>query len=194
VEALARYVLRPPVGQERVKQGPGGLVRLELKKAWSDGTVAVDMDPLSLLCRLAAAVPPPRFHTVRYAGVLAPASPWRRLLVPSGAQDEATGRDPPGQEPEQEEPRPLRSSGHYRCWAHLLARTFAVDVLHCADCGGRMKLIALIEEPEQIARCLRGMGEPAEPPARSPPRGPPYWRSQVLRRRAGTTSEARAHA
>jgi hypothetical protein len=35
-----------------------------------DGTVAVDMDPLSLLCRLATAVPPPRYHMVKYAGVL----------------------------------------------------------------------------------------------------------------------------
>ena len=29
-----------------------------------DGTVGVDLDPLSLLCRLAAAVPAPRSHTV----------------------------------------------------------------------------------------------------------------------------------
>ncbi|XXT14140.1 reverse transcriptase domain-containing protein [Sorangium sp. So ce367] len=36
------------------------------------------MDPLSLLCRLAASVPPPRFHTVKYAGVLASASRPRR--------------------------------------------------------------------------------------------------------------------
>jgi len=28
-------------------------VRITLKKAYSDGTIAVDMDPLSLLCRLA---------------------------------------------------------------------------------------------------------------------------------------------
>jgi hypothetical protein len=27
------------------------------------------MDPLSLLCRLATSVPPPRFHTIHYAGV-----------------------------------------------------------------------------------------------------------------------------
>jgi hypothetical protein len=32
------------------------------------------MEPLSLLARLCAAVPPPRLHTVRYAGVLAPAA------------------------------------------------------------------------------------------------------------------------
>ena len=57
-EALLRYVLRPPVAQERVEQRPDGLVRITLKKAYSDGTIAVDMDPLSLLCRLATSVPP----------------------------------------------------------------------------------------------------------------------------------------
>jgi hypothetical protein len=92
-EALLKYILRPAVAQEspvgdhearRVTRGPDGLVspvgdhearRIALKKAFSDGTVAVDLDPLSLLSRLCAAVPPPRFHTVRYAGVLASASP-----------------------------------------------------------------------------------------------------------------------
>jgi putative transposase len=74
-EARLRYVLRPPLAQERLLQRPDGLVRITLKKAYRDGTVAVDMDPLSLRCRLATSVPPPRFHTVRYAGVLAAASP-----------------------------------------------------------------------------------------------------------------------
>src|SRR5260221_5143948 len=46
-EALLRYVLRPPVAQERVDQRPDGLVRITLKKAYTDGTIAVDMDPLS---------------------------------------------------------------------------------------------------------------------------------------------------
>jgi hypothetical protein len=57
-----RYVLRPPVAQERLLRLPDGLVRITLKRAYADGTVAVDMDPLSLLCRLATSVPPPRFH------------------------------------------------------------------------------------------------------------------------------------
>ena len=42
-EALLRYVLRPPIAQERVEQRPDGLVRITLKKAYADGTVAVDM-------------------------------------------------------------------------------------------------------------------------------------------------------
>lgn len=52
-EALLRYVLRPPLAQERLEPRPDGLVRITLKKAYADGTMAVDMDPLWLLCRLA---------------------------------------------------------------------------------------------------------------------------------------------
>jgi hypothetical protein len=44
-EALLRYVLRPPVAQERVEQRGDGLVRITLNKAYADGTIAVDMDP-----------------------------------------------------------------------------------------------------------------------------------------------------
>ena len=118
-EALLCYVLRPPIAQERLEHRPDGLVRIILKKAYSDGTVAVDMDPLSLLCRLATSVPPPRLHTVRYAGVLAAGSEWRARITP---------RVPPAAADEPDQTWPARG---YRRWAELLARTFAVDVLCC---------------------------------------------------------------
>jgi len=57
-ERLLCDVLRPPIAQERLEQRPDGLLRITLKKPYSDGTVAVDMDPLSLLSRLATSVPP----------------------------------------------------------------------------------------------------------------------------------------
>jgi hypothetical protein len=144
-EALLRYVLRPPVAQECVEQRPDGLVRITLKKAYTDGTIAVDMDPLSLRCRLATSVPPPRLHTVRYAGVLAPASPWRWRLAPQSPQA-AAASDEPG--------RPDHAGG-YCPWAELLARTFAVDVLACPTCQGRMRLLALVKDPASIASVPR---------------------------------------
>ena len=92
-----------------------------------DWTVAVDMDPLSLLCRLATSVPPPRRHTIRYSGVLAPASPGRSSLVPRAPlETPADGHRPP---------RP-QGAPSYRPWAQLLARTFAVDVLASPSATG----------------------------------------------------------
>jgi hypothetical protein len=172
-EALLRYVLRPPVAQERVDLRPDGLVRITLKKAYADGTVAVDMDPLSLLCRLATSVPPPRFHTVRYAGVLASASRWRSRIAPKPPPETAAATG---------EPAATKRAGGYRPWAELLARTFAVDVLACPRCEGRMKLLAMVDDPASIARYLAAAGEATEVPRRSPSRGPPYWKSRVLRR------------
>ena len=81
-EALVKDILRPPIAQEHLRLPPDDLVRIQLKRPFRDGTYAVDLDPLSLLSRLAAAVPPPRQHTLRYAGVLGAASNWRAPVVP----------------------------------------------------------------------------------------------------------------
>ena len=77
----------------------------------------------------------------------------------------------------------VRKSG-YRPWAELLQRTFAVDVLICPSCQGRMRLLAVAKNPASIARYLAAAGERTDVPGRSPPRDPPYWKSQVLRRQA----------
>jgi hypothetical protein len=174
-EALLRYVLRPPIAQERVEPQKGGLVRIALKRAYADGTVAVDMDPLSLLCRLATAVPPPRYHTVKYAGVLASASPWRSRIAPAC-------HDAVGTTDHEYEQEPKRRGG-YRPWAELLKRTFEIDVLSCPTCQGRMKLLAMVTDPNSIRRYLARVGEPTDLPARSSSRGPPFWKSVVLRQK-----------
>jgi len=43
-------------------------------------------------------------------------------------------------------------------WAELLQRVFAVDVLACPNCGGRMRLIATIEDPRVVRRILTHLG------------------------------------
>lgn len=43
-EALLKYELRPPIASERLQRGPDGLVRIALKRPFSDGTVAIDME------------------------------------------------------------------------------------------------------------------------------------------------------
>ena len=169
-------MLRLPIAQERVEAKSDGLVRITLKRAYADGTVAVEMDPLSLLSRLAASVPPPRYHTVKYAGVLASASKLRARISPrppNTSKKPDTADEPPVE-------RPPRSS--YRPWAELLRRTFAIDALECPKCKARMQLLAVVTHPRHVRRFLATLGEPTEPPARAANRGPPYWQSTVLRR------------
>ena len=54
-----------------------------------------------------------------------------------------------------------------------MRRTFGVDVLACPRCGGRLRLIALIEQAAVIDRILRHLGLPTTIPAPPPARAPP---------------------
>ena len=181
-EALLKYILRPPLSTERLLPGPDGLVRIALKKPFSDATVAVDLDPISLLCRLVALVPAPRFHTVRYSGVLAAASKWRPFIVPKPAPTGATDPASTGDQQSCGPPPECVDGSRYRPWAELLKRTFGIDVETCPRCGGRMRLLAVITDLASAARFLRHQGEPTEPPSRAPARAPPYWQSKIVRR------------
>jgi hypothetical protein len=63
-----------------------------------------------------------------------------------------------------------------------MARSFRVDVETCPSCGGRMKLVALVQEKKDAERFLRGLGEPTDVAPRAPARAPPFYRSAVIRR------------
>ena len=56
-----------------------------------------------------------------------------------------------------------------------MQRTFGLDVLACERCGGRLRLIALIEQAIVIQRILRHLGLPAEVPDPQPSRAPPLF-------------------
>jgi hypothetical protein len=89
LERLCRYVGRPPVATERLSKLQDGRLLYELRHRWRDGTTQVAFEPLELIDRLAALVPPPRFHTVRYHGVLASRSKHRALVVPKETEPAA---------------------------------------------------------------------------------------------------------
>ncbi|MCX4239100.1 transposase [Paraliomyxa miuraensis] len=67
------------------------------------------------------------------------------------------------------EPRPRRRSS----WAELMHRVFALDVLECPVCRGRMKIIAEITQPEVIERFLAALDLPIEPAEIGRARPPP---------------------
>ncbi len=161
-DALLRYALRPAIPQERVDQRPDGLVRITLKRA-----LAMAPSPSSWIrSRSSRATPPPKLHTVKYAGVLSSAHTWRARIAHWKPADQADAA-----------PEPKRR-GARRVWAESLARTLGIDVLECPKCSGRMRLVAMVTDPRSVRAYRRGIGEPCGVPERSPP----HWESFVLRR------------
>jgi hypothetical protein len=151
-----------------------GQVCLTLRHPWAEGTTHVVFDPVEFLGRLAVLVPRPRVNLILYYGVLGARAAWRSEVVPRPA----SGREPASDDPADEAcvtatPYMARRRARGQCWAALMRRTFGFDVLDCPRCGGRLRLIALIEEAAVIGRILRHLGLPTELPVACPARGPP---------------------
>ena len=87
----------------------------------------------------------------------------RAAVVPAPPEDDTVNcghEDPPARPT----PRP-RNYG----WAELMQRVFAIDVLECPSCGGRMRILAAIHGLGAIRAILECVGLPPRPPPVSPP-------------------------
>jgi len=163
LEQLCSYVTRPPLAAGSLEKVGDDKYRFKMKSSWSDGTVYIILSGHELLEKLSSIVPPPRSHTTRYHGILAPNSALRAKVVPAKSN---------GNEPSEE--RKNSGSTKYRlAWAALLSRVFQIDVSVCPACQGKMKIIAFITDPASVQRYLRGEGLPTEAPPIAPARSPP---------------------
>jgi hypothetical protein len=71
LEQLCRYLLRPPLAQDRLSLRPDGRILVELKTVWRDGTSHFLFEPIEFLEKLAALIPRPGVNLLLYHGVLA---------------------------------------------------------------------------------------------------------------------------
>ena len=148
LERLCRYVSRPPVATERMALTSSGHVGYQLKTPYRDGTTHIVIEPLDFMARLAALVPPLRMHLTRYHGVFAPHSKLRAAVTPAHRGTGASKRTAMAADPARlPTPRHVAMS-----WAKRLKRVFSIELESCAHCGGKLRVIASIEEPEVIPR------------------------------------------
>ena len=164
LERPCRYLLRPPVAEDRLSFAPDGSVLLRLKTPWRDGTSHIALEPLELLEKLAALIPRPYVNLIVYHGVLAPNADWRREVVDFG-------RAKVESEPSASSPRKVAAS-YNRTWAELMRRGLDIDVLQCPDCGGRLRFVVAIMLSSAITS-VRHLGLPSDPVELAPARAPP---------------------
>jgi hypothetical protein len=155
---LIRYTARGAVSLARLQQDANGELVYTFTHPWSDGTTGIRLAPLELLEKLAALVPLPHVHLVRYGGCLAPHSHLRGAIIPTPRQQGLNGEE-------------TRRSTPYWTWARLLGRVFGLELATCPWCHrGTLRLIAVITQGAVIHKILRHLKRAADPPPIAPAR------------------------
>ena len=172
VERMVRYIIRPTLSEQRLQRLEDGRVQLTLKSTWRDGTRAFVFEPFDLIARLLAALPPPRFHRLRYHGVLAPHSKLRSAVTPQPPESEDPMKAPASSD-QKELFQPAcdgnQALPYRKPWAWLLKHVFLKDVSHCPRCGGPMRWVEVATSQAAIERLMAEHGEGPQPASRRAP-------------------------
>jgi len=134
---------------------------------------------LDFLAALTQHIPPKALQLIRRYGLYASRTKGRRYEMPWVAERapdgwkathrNSAGSDDLGFEPLSDEDKEVGVNARKRAWARLLAKICEVDPMVCPKCGAEMKVIALIQDPEELKRILRHLVKIR----RSPPRFDP---------------------
>ena len=146
LERLCRYVTRPAFAEEQLCVEPDGRVQLTLRSPTRSGQRAIHLEPLAFLRRLAWLVPPPGRHQIRYMGILAAAAKDRAKVVPCPPVAIQFAFPIDNARPQRVSFRPS--------WCALLARVYDIDAERCPKCGGRLRPIGAVRDPDEATRHL----------------------------------------
>ena len=154
LERLCRYITRPAVSTKRLSLTRNGQLRYELKTPWRNGTTHVIFEPLDFISRLVSLIPKPRVNLTRFHGIFAPNSKYRVLVTPA-----KRGKGKKVKTPDEEQDQTAAEKRASMTWAKRLKRVFNIDIETCTECGGEVRIIASIEDPEVIRKILAHMDE-----------------------------------
>jgi hypothetical protein len=166
IEEVGRYLARAPVPQDLPEVTLGGQVLIPTPPDPRTGATEIVLDPLEFIHRVAMQIPDRGQHLVRYYGAYSCRGRRAHALM-----DEEQGTEEQEDRPQDQTENPAKAEGlptsegehaesdflHSRrsSWARMIRRIFEVDPLLCPDCGGEMKVIAVLTDPEVVDRILR---------------------------------------
>ena len=158
---------RPAICLERLTVRNDGQIQYALKNPFRHGTTHILFSPLDFLSKLAALVPRPRprprHHLVRYHGVFAPNARIRQRIVPTkGKKAKIKKKSDKGEHKPETEAKVEDELIAPLSWAQRLKRVFNLDINLCPFCGGTLRVIADITDPDIIQKILNHIE--AQPP------------------------------
>jgi hypothetical protein len=166
-ESLAEYIARPPISLKKIRYEPfkGRVLFHTTYSEYFKQNVHM-FEALDFLAELTQHVPPKGLQLIRRYGLYASRTkgrwnemPWVAERAPEGwkaSLSTSSTVEDLSYEPLSESAREqVDIDGRKRAWARLLSKVYEVDPLVCPKCGAEMKIIAIIEDPDELKRILR---------------------------------------
>ena len=165
-ESLAEYIARPPISLKKIRYEPfKGKVLFHTKYSEYFKQNVLLFDVLDFLAELTQHIPPRRLQLIRRYGLYASRTkgrwremPWVAERAPEGWKTaHRCGRfaEDPDYKPLSDADEEVDIDARKRAWARLLAKVYEVDPMVCPKCGAEMKVIAVIEDSDELKRILR---------------------------------------
>ena len=163
-KTLSEYISRAPFSLERMSFNEGSNSVLYRGEHFHP-TLARNFDvagPLEWIARITSHIPKKGAKQVIYYGAYTQA--WRSRERRQGISPTVSAEDDSAPSVKDSS----SCSGRRReLWAVLLKRVWDIEALKCPKCGGRMKVISMIEQPSVIMRILKHLDlweDPRPPP------------------------------
>ena len=164
-ESLAEYIARPPISLKKIRYEPfKGKVLFHTKYSEYFKQNVHLFDALDFLAQLTQHIPPKGLQLIRRYGLYASRTrgrweemPWVAERAPEGwkaAHRRGGAAEDLGYEPLSDGDEEVTVDARKRAWARLLAKVYEVDPFVCPKCGAEVKVIAVIEDPDELKRIL----------------------------------------
>jgi hypothetical protein len=165
-ESLSEYIARPPISLKKIRYGPfkGRVLFHTTYSEYFKQNVHM-FEALDFLAELTQHIPPKRLQLIRRYGLYASRTkgwwdrmPWVAERAPDSwkaTHQNSAAADDLGYHPLSSGEEEVDIDARKRAWTRLLAKVYEVDPLVCPKCGADMKVIAVIEDPDELKRILR---------------------------------------
>jgi len=165
-ESIGQYIARPPLSLKKITY-ESFKGRVLFHTTYSDyfKENLHMFDALDFLAELTQHIPPKGLQLIRRYGLYSSRikGRWHDMpyiidRAPAGwtaENTESEGSDAPADFVPFSDAESIDSQTYKRAWAQLLAKVYEVDPFVCPKCGSEMKVIAVIQEPDEIKRILR---------------------------------------